>query len=372
MLHRVGWSRKLALAAPCCLLALAACGAESPGSSGPVPLGALEQPFINGDDDRLEYFELEDPAARVLMEQSVVALVPAVLARPLTRGDLDVLSTWEENHDLCAGEPFGDQPAAAFCTGVLVDWDLVLTSGHCVNVFPLPQVRAVFGFYFREPDELALTNRDVHRVAEVLVARDDQGPLQERLDYAWLRLAEPVSPPRFPVALRARAAGVAVGDAIVAINAGGGVPIKHDGGGRIRDLRDGVNDYFVADTDTSEGSSGGPAFDQELKLVGTLARGAPDYVPTAEGCTRTDRESDPALAREQFTYAFRSVEGLCEVDPERWLCDPSCDECEVPPPPLRGSEEGCTLAPPAASSRGRMSGALLALAVVTIALRRRR
>jgi hypothetical protein len=161
-----------------------------------------------------------------------------------------------------------------------------------------------------------------------------------------LRLSEPVRLPHVPAAVRTQTPELAVGDGIVAINAGGGVPFKFDGGGRVRDLRPGLDDYFVADTDTSEGSSGGPAFNEELALVGTLARGAPDFVQTSSGCAATDHEEDPRLAREQFTYVARSVEGLCEVDPDRWLCDSSCeDDCEPPPSPTVLSEVagGCDL-----------------------------
>jgi hypothetical protein len=378
VLSRRDWIKKGAWTAPglaLCLGALLACGAEGPGAGAPLPLGALQQPFINGEDDRLEYFQLDDPDARVLMEQSLVALMPDVLARSLTRGNPELLSTWGENNNLCEDEPFGDQPAAAFCSGVLVDWDLVLTSGHCVDVFPLSRIRAAFGFYFREPGELALTNRDVYGVAEVLTARDDQSQGSGRLDYAWLRLAEPVRAPHAPAPVRARLPEVDLGDTIITINAGGGVPFKHDGGGRVRDLRASLNDYFVADTDTSEGSSGGPAFNEDLVLVGTLARGAPDFVATEEGCSRTDRETDPELAREQFTYAFRAVEGLCEVDPTRWLCDTSCEDCQPPPPPASDAfDDGCGLAlpSPVQGGRSRAAGAaLLGLALAAIGSRRR-
>jgi hypothetical protein len=162
----------------------------------------------------------------------------------------------------------------------------------------------------------------------------------------------------------------------VAINAGGGVPFKFDSGGRVRDLRPGQDDYFVADTDTSEGSSGGPAFNEDFALVGTLARGAPDFIQTRAGCFTTDREPDPDLAREQFTYVARSVEGLCEVDPARWFCDSSCEDgCEPPPAPNALSEVagGCALSELGPASAGSSAlrptawGALLLAA----ALRRR-
>ena len=360
-------SLKVALAAAL----LFACGSDAADFvAGPLT-GEAQQAFINGNDDRREYFEVSDSDERALMEESIVALVPASAARMLSRGDVTGVPTWGELTALCPGEPFLNQPSAAFCSGVLVDWDLVLTSGHCVDILPLNDWRVVFNYYFKEPGELALTRDDVYRVKEVILAKDDQSRADVRLDFGWLRLDSPVRPPHFPAAVRTRAPEVELGEAIVAINAGGGVPFKLDAGGHVRDLRTGSDDYFVADTDTSEGSSGGPAFNSERVLVGTLARGAPDFVNTSDGCVTTDREQNPRLAREQFTYAYRSVAALCEVDPTRWLCDSSCETgCEPPPAPAPDSNDGCTLRREPASSP---AAGLLSCAGVLLgaALRRR-
>lgn len=358
--------------------ALLGCGAEPPSSTaGTAALGSARQPFINGQDDRREYYQLTDDRDRSLMEQSIVALVPDVAARPLSRGNLAAVPTWGELNGLCPDQPFADQPSAAFCSGVLVDWDLVLTSGHCVDIVPLRNLRVVFNYFFRDPDGLALTRGDVYTVDEVVRARDDQNEAQERLDYGWLRLSEPVRLPHTPAAVRTRTPELALGDGILAINAGGGVPFKFDSGGRVRDLRAGLDDYFVADTDTSEGSSGGPAFNEDFALVGTLARGAPDFIQTSAGCAASDREEDPRFAREQFTYVARSVEGLCEVDPERWLCDSSCEDgCEPPLSPhvLSEAAGGCALSelgPASADSSARGPSAAWAALLLAIALRRR-
>jgi hypothetical protein len=359
---------KVALAAA----SLFACGADTADFAAGAATGEARQAFINGDDNRREYFEVSDSSDRALMEESIVALVPEVAARQLSRGKLDGVPTWGELTHLCPDEPFVDQPSAAFCSGVLVDWDLVLTSGHCVDILPLNDWRVVFNYYFKEPGELALTRDDVYRVKEVILAKDDQSRADVRLDFGWLRLDGPVRPPHLPALVRTRAPEVELGEAIVAINAGGGVPFKLDAGGRVRDLRTGSDDYFVADTDTSEGSSGGAAFNSEHVLVGTLARGAPDFVNTSDGCVATDREENPGLAREQFTYAYRSVAALCEVDPTRWLCDSSCETgCEPPPPPApEGANDGCTLrrAPASSSAAGLLSCAGVLLGA---ALRRR-
>jgi hypothetical protein len=355
------------------LLGLLACGAEGAGTQAAPTIGEAEQAFINGKDDRQEYFELGDSVDRKLMQQSIVALATDVAAQQLIRGDLATFPTWGEVNDLCPDEPFADQPSAAFCSGVLVDWDLVLTSGHCVDIVALSKLRVIFNYYFQQPGDLAVTRNDVYRVAEVIVARDDQSSSGERLDFGWLRLSQPVRSPHRPAPVRTQAPEVALGDSIIAINAGGGLPFKLDAGGRVRDLREGSNDYFVADTDTSEGSSGGAAFDDNLVLVGTLARGAPDFTTTSAGCVTSAREEDPRLAREQFTYADRSVAGLCGVEPDLWLCDSSCEEdgCEPPavPVPLHDASDGCTLS---VNSGSRTPASLTCVtALLAAALRRR-
>jgi hypothetical protein len=351
---------------------LLACGPANGSSAAVSVTGQVEQAFINGADDRLEYFELTDSDERALMQQSIVALVTDGAARQLSRGNWRTVPTWGEIKHLCPDEPFFDQPSAAFCSGVLVDWDLVLTSGHCVDIFPVSDLRVLFDYYFQQPGELALTRDDIYGVKKVVRARDDQSSTGERLDFGWLRLSEPARPPHFPAAIRTRPPEVALGDAIIAINAGGGVPLKFDAGGQVRDVREGSNDYFVADTDTSEGSSGGAAFDDDLVLVGTLARGAPDFVRSSDGCVASDREEDPRLAREQFTYAYRSVAGLCDVEPDLWLCDSSCETgCEPPPPPahVRNASAGCSFSgQPRSPTRTNLACAAI---VIAAALRRR-
>src|SRR6185295_1876539 len=84
---------------------LLACG--SGGDSPAVPaIGQAGQAFINGEDDRQEYFELTNSDDRSLLQQSIVALVPDVAARQLLREDLGTVPTWGELNDLCPDEPF--------------------------------------------------------------------------------------------------------------------------------------------------------------------------------------------------------------------------------------------------------------------------
>jgi hypothetical protein len=346
---------------------LLGCAPDASRSGGDI--GSTRAEFVNGADDRREYFELTDPAERATFEESLVALVPSPAARELALGNTAALTTWGDVNDLCDGEPFADQPSASFCSGVLVDWDLVLTSGHCVSVVPLTNLRIVFDYYYREPGELAVSEDDIYQVEEVVAARIDRDPNAARLDFGWLRLSEPVREPHRPARLQTGDPAAALGEAIISISAGGGAPLKLDAGGQVLDVRADTNDYFIADTDTSEGSSGGPAFDENLTLLGTLARGAPDFVRTDAGCWTTDHGSTPLQAREQFTYAYRSLQALCERDSSSWLCDPSCSEspCEPPPRPraVAAVDEGCALGrvpkAPGAPALGLALGSLLAL-----------
>ncbi|HWO13700.1 MAG TPA: trypsin-like serine protease, partial [Polyangiaceae bacterium] len=183
-----------------------ACSAEGPvrAASG---LGQGEQAFVNGDDDRREYFQLGEPTQRAALEQFSVALMTDSAAAAVIGGQVNLLPTWGEVNELCDGEPFVDQPSAAFCSGVLLDWDLVLTSGHCVDAVHLDQLRVAFNYYYRAEGELAMSEDDSYAVARIVATRRDPGTSgddSQRLDYAWIELAEPVHPPHRPAATYTR------------------------------------------------------------------------------------------------------------------------------------------------------------------------
>jgi hypothetical protein len=232
--------------------------------------------IVYGADDRREYFELASPGERATMAASMVALIPAASIRRAPQGIVAEAPSWGDRDGLCPGERFAEQPAAAFCSGVLVDWDLVLTAGHCVRVLAPQDLRVVFGYYYVAPGRLAATEADVMEVSAIASEALDPASAEPRLDYAWLRLRRPVSPPLAPAPVHVRAPALTPGDPVVSIGAGGGVPMKADAGGRVRGLRAPWLDYFLADTDTSGGSSGGGGFDQQLSLLGILVRGGAD------------------------------------------------------------------------------------------------
>ncbi|HVZ37397.1 MAG TPA: serine protease [Polyangiaceae bacterium] len=341
-------------------------------SPGAATLGADQEPFINGADNRLDYFQLQNVDERAAMQSFAVALMPLVNAQALVSGEVDQIPSWGQLNDLCADEPFRDQPSASFCSGVLVDWDLVLTSGHCMDLVPLEALRVVLGYYYTAPGQLALSSSDVYSAAEVVASRRDPSSYEQRLDFAWLRLNGLVQAPHHPAAVYRRSPGPSLGDPIISISAGGGIPLKLDDGAHVQETRETTGDYFVADTDTSEGSSGGGAFAPDLALLGTLARGAPDFVQQDSTCQVSDKSQNPNEAREQFTYLYRSIQDLCEVEPQRWLCDAQCAEPCLPPSapldPPSSADANCAIG---AWGAGR-TRAVLPLFCAVASLRRRR
>jgi MYXO-CTERM domain-containing protein len=336
---------------------------------------------VNGADDRLEYFELTEQAQRSALEQFTVALMTDDTADAVVNGHAATLPTWSALNRLCAGEPFDDQPAAAFCSGVLVDRDLVLTSGHCANVIPIQRLRVGFDYYYRDVGDIALTEDDIYEVERVVLAQRDTEMLYdaaERLDYAWLQLKERARSPHRPAPIYARRSGAIPDARVISIGAGGGVPMKLDAGGHVQSVRADYDDYFVADTDTSQGSSGGGIFDSNLALLGNLARGAPDFELTEEDCYVTRIGSDPSGAQEQFTYAHRAVEALCATGSDSVLCDPMCPEpCDAGglDPGDAGadaSDSGCAMGQPGAPHTRRPLGLLIAFVLAARRRRRRR
>jgi hypothetical protein len=306
-----------------------ALGLSAACESSPDAIGVQRAPVIYAEDDREELYELESEPLRDRLARSVVAIVPNAAA--LAGGGLAAAPTLREQIDFCGAEPFADQPAPALCTGVLVDWDLVLTAAHCMAVFPLAELRAVFGWYYRAAGELAVTPESSYALAEIVAERRDAWDAMPRLDYAWVRLAHAVEPPLEPI-------GIARGGALdaqplVIAGASYGLPLKVDRAATVRAARGPSFDFFVADSDTSHGASGGPALDGRHALLGVLARGGEDVEPTERGCFETVHVADASQAKEEFTYAARALEGLCERDPGSSLCRNDCgDPCSALPP----------------------------------------
>lgn len=316
------------------------------GDSGGHRYQTRSSALVYDADDRQEYYEVTSLSLRDIAARGTVALVQRSQLS-VQDGRIAILAPpWTEAANLCADERFGDQPALAFCSGILVDWDLVLTAAHCARAFPVGEFAVLFGYYYSSPNALAsATASDLVPVAEVLAERLDGQEQPDRLDFAWLRLARPVENRWSPAAIHVAPPGLQIGQGVLTVGFGGGVPAKWDFGGSVRDTRAQVGDYFVTDSDTFKGSSGSPAFDSTGSVLGVMARGGPDLFTTDAGCMSTVVwPTGTGVAQEDFTYANRALAGLCGQLPDASaLCRRDCtDPCIAGPRPLV-SDIGCSV-----------------------------
>jgi V8-like Glu-specific endopeptidase len=288
-----------------------------------------QAPVVYGDDDRRDLWEVDDPALQQLTRQSIVALMSL---GSFDRSDPD---NWRvtgnplgENLNLCDGELYADQPAAAGCSGTLIGPDLVLTAGHCVGRDSCDGTLLVFDYFERADGVLeTISAADAYRCVEVV-----SWALGDGLDFAVLRLERPVDDSRRPVPIRLEDTLLTLGEPLTVIGFGSGIPAKIDSGGVVTDPRAASLDYFQATLDTFGGNSGSGVFNRDLELVGILVRGLTDYVRDGD-CNRVNVIAEEGFTGgEDITYGARAREAFCASGAENELLCPDgasmrCGDC---------------------------------------------
>jgi len=232
---------------------------------------------IYGPDDRIDVYEESDPQ-RLAWTYSTVGLVQASRLQPAGDGTFDLTTSQWTVSSLppCAGEPFADQPTAAFCTGFMIGPDLIATAGHCYNSSDLGSTRFVFGYWMLDEDTPVLNFSEDHIYHGIeIVSR----ALGGGLDHAIIRVDREITAPNaVPLPLRTEGVipeGVNVG----VIGHPAGLPMKIAFGDTTIVRDNSPASYFVANLDTYGGNSGSPVFNAETGIVeGILVRGAQDYV----------------------------------------------------------------------------------------------
>jgi hypothetical protein len=146
---------------------------------------------------------------------------------------------------LCDGVRFGEEPAAATCSGVLIADDLVLTAGHCARGLECASLSPVFGFHYdADGVENVIDAEDVYRCRQIVGFEIPNA--QSALDYGFIRLERPVSDPRKPATLSRVAVALDLGETLVAFGFPGGIPLKVRASVVVRDPRPSELDYPVA------------------------------------------------------------------------------------------------------------------------------
>lgn len=306
------------------LVALPCWAACAPEQGAPPPAAPQEtrtSPVVYGEDDRLDFHESQSELWRDLVKHSIVALVPE---DRIDEGDPENIVLGGEllgpSFGLCDDQRFFEQQRAATCSGTLIEEDLVLTAGHCVdNLSQCRERRFVFNYYEQEPGVLAPVTADEVYRCDSIAARINNN----LVDYAVIKLDRPVSQDKRPAPVRRRDDALARGEEVTLIGFPSGIPAKIASGGFVVTPRADTLDYFEASVDAFGGNSGSGVFDNQGQLVGILVRGEQDYT-SRNGCSVVNvlgNQRSEEEGAEDITYAARAVEALCSMDwPSESLC----------------------------------------------------
>ena len=248
----------------------------------------IQPKVIYGDDDRLDLYQVQNQKL-LKMAESTVALFQGGNVAIDAEGKNAALTTssYGDNYNLCADEPFREQNSGAFCSGSLVAPDMIMTAGHCVKTEDAcKNTKFVFGFGIPKagagsPSSVAAS--EVYGCAQ-LVGREQIGTGQ---DWALVRLDRAV-PDHSPLKI-SRGGVPPKGTQLIVIGHPAGLPTKVAGGSTVRDPS--PTGYFTADLDTYGGNSGSAVFNAVTgEIEGILVRGDTDYVYDSEqGCRRSNK-----------------------------------------------------------------------------------
>jgi len=180
---------------------------------------------------------------------------------------------------LCDGERFGDQPTAAECTATLVAPDVLITAGHCLGQgmqTDLNGMYYVFDYAVKQAgvNPSTFTGDQVYRASQILGYFLGDGDSAN--DWAVLKLDRAVTG-RTPASVRS-SGSISVGQSVVAIGFGAGLPMKFSDNATVQGL---IDFGFEADFDIIGGNSGGPIINADTGMIeGVLSadQGIDDYM----------------------------------------------------------------------------------------------
>ncbi|MEE2644261.1 MAG: serine protease [Myxococcota bacterium] len=294
-----------------------------------VKLEEREDQVIYGEDDRMDLYEARlEPALRERALRSIVALVPE---RQIVRNNPSDIRfrgrILGESLNLCADQRFWDQPRISNCSGTLIDDDIVVTAGHCIeSQRECENTTFVFGYYMDDPEDRAVIPAgQLYPCGELLLSVNNR-----RLDYAFIRLERPADPAHAePAPVFREQVPLTRRDPLVMMGFPSGIPLKVDSGGYVVNARADELDFFRATVDAFGGNSGSGVFDAEGRQVGILVRGEQDYEQDrSRGCqvvNELPEERAENQDAEELTYFATALADLCD---QGFVSDRLCPEEE--------------------------------------------
>ncbi len=340
---RPGASARSRILGAVCAFTLTAVGC-GPATEPAAPLAPPESvnegqaPVVYGQDDRMDVYAHPDATLRARAQQATVALMTAETVITTNPNDVAFDAGTLVDFGVCSTERFANDISPAFCSGVLIDDDLVLTAGHCITTAAeCADTRFVFKFYKTSETGLeTITTQDVFSCKSIVVRREDAEPVNGQiLDYGIIRLDRPATPRFTPAPVRPGNTALTVGDKLGVIGSGDGLAFKIDSGGAVLEGNASTLDYFVANLDTFGGNSGSAVYElSSYTVAGILVYGQTDYVnsdpedPDSCYVVNVCDETGCEGAAEESTYVRPAIDHFCRANTSTRLCGAR------PPPPV--------------------------------------
>lgn len=265
---------------------------------------------VYGLDNRVDINDSRDASVKEL-GNSVAAMISKY---SVTSRNSDTQTTEFSDSNLsrtlqvCKGERFAHQQAAANCTGFLVSPTHLVTAGHCVKTEE-DCMRNYWVFDYKLESERDSSVGPIHNSAIYSCKNIVKSKLTilTRQDWAVIELDRAVKD-RKPLKLSSSAPDK--NTELLVIGTPSGIPLKA-GSGKVRSKH---FNYFKSNLDTFGGNSGSPVFNAKTKLVeGILVRGDRDYETHVNGtCFVPARFSDNGGRGEDVSY-IKSVKTLLNL-----------------------------------------------------------
>ncbi len=290
-----------------------------------------QQAVIYQENDLEDYYELTESRPRDLVRGSTLALFYREGIDLDDPYDVKVApETLGESANYCSETPFLGQPHAARCTATLLDDDLVVSAGHCLDSQQdCENTMFVFDYFLAEDDRLEtiVSSEDVFYCDELLtkkteVVEDTDGFITGFRDYAIVRLDRSVGSERTPVPVQLEARAATWGAPLLQVGTPLGTPIKVDDGGSVELSGEVADGYFLGSTDGFKGASGSGVYDDEGRLIGIFGGGRTDFRDDNGCLAPVTRDA----SGEFITSVFHAIEDYCAASPnDARLCPPCGD-----------------------------------------------
>src|SRR3989344_1291385 len=189
---------------------------------------------IYGDDDRYDYFEIQEHKYRQAADASL-AIIDSEFFEDEGNGWIKIKAErYGVDNELCSEERFFDQPSAPYCSGVLIRPNLVLTAGHCFqSVRDCRASKFIFNYKMAARGSLLerLASSEIYDCAKLYRHNNTKSG-----DFALVQLDRPVLGHQ-PASYRSNG-GIALGDKVFAVGYPVGLPMKFALNAKVRRVKE--------------------------------------------------------------------------------------------------------------------------------------